>query len=83
MLKPQPLIESDDPIFAAALQGLTNGTLRQVAPWIAAKEIVKYCCNAIKADTTVMLYGPDRVLRGLDVNAQLAPLRPKRAPPAI
>ena len=72
MLKPQPLIESDDPIFAAALQGLTNGTLRQVAPWIAAKEIVKYCCNAIKADTTVMLYGPDRVLRGLDVNGALA-----------
>ena len=66
-LDPQPLIESDDPIFATALQALTGGNLRQVPPWIAAKTIVKYCCNSIKADTTIMLYGPDRVVRGLDV----------------
>ncbi len=70
--KPQPLIESDAPIFASALQEVTGGNLHQVPPWVAAKEIVRYCCNTIQTNGTLMLRGPGSAIRGLDVNGARA-----------
>ena len=66
-LQPQPLIESNAPIFANAVQSITQGNLRQVSPWIAAKEIVRYCCTNIQANSTITLRGPNSSIRGLDV----------------
>ncbi len=70
--KPQPLIESDASIFADALQEVTGGNLNQVPPWIAAKELVRYCCNTIQVDGTLMLRGPGSAIRGVAVNGALA-----------
>ena len=66
-LKPQPLIESNAAVFTDTVTNISQGNLRQVAPWIAAKEIVRYCCTNIQANTTITLRGPNRSIRGLDV----------------
>jgi transglutaminase-like putative cysteine protease len=41
-LRPQRFIESDDPVFREAIERLTQGRLRIVPPYHAAKEIVRH-----------------------------------------
>ena len=71
-LKPQALIESDDPVFANVVQEVSEGNLRQVPPWIAAKELVRHACNTIQKNGETTLYGPGQSIRGLDVNGAIA-----------
>lgn len=41
-LRPQRFIESDDPVFRETIERFTQGRLRMVPPYHAAKEIVRY-----------------------------------------
>ena len=71
-LKPQALIESDNQLFADAVKEVSQGNLRLVTPWVAAKELVRYACVNVQKQGETTLYGPGRAIRGLDVNGALA-----------
>jgi hypothetical protein len=47
-LKPQFLIESADPIFKQAVDEVSQGQLRMVPPYLAAKDLVRHCINEIR-----------------------------------
>jgi hypothetical protein len=42
-LSPQPGVESDDPIFSETVERVSAGRLRLVPPYVAAKELIRYC----------------------------------------
>lgn len=66
-LKPGPFIESDAPIFARAVEEVTQGNLRTVPPYLAAKELVRYCTENFQVTGSTNRRGMDGVLRGMDV----------------
>jgi hypothetical protein len=47
-LTPQMFIESDNEIFAQTIERISNGQLRFVPPYYAAKDIVRYCVNELQ-----------------------------------
>ena len=47
-LQPQLYIESDNPGFAQAVENVSKGSLRLVPPYLAAKDLVRYCINTIQ-----------------------------------
>jgi hypothetical protein len=47
-LRPQMFIESDDPLFARVVEQASEGKLRLVPPYLAAKDLVRYCINQIR-----------------------------------
>jgi hypothetical protein len=71
-LKPQKYIESDDPIFKQAVETVTKGKLRMVAPYLAAKELVRYCCSEIQVSGDATYRGQFGEIRGLIIDGALA-----------
>lgn len=67
-LKPQFLIESDDPIFAKAVAEVTQGKLRTVPPYLAAKELVRYCILNFQIQGSANRRGMQGALRHMLVN---------------
>jgi hypothetical protein len=67
-LQPQSYIESDDEIFARAVETVSKGRLRMVPPYLAAKDIVRYCVNEIQTTGSANVRGENGVLRGMVVN---------------
>ena len=67
-LQPQMFIESDDPIFAQAVEHASGGQLRMVPPYLAAKDLVRYCLNQIRVSGNGSNRGNLGVLRGLKLN---------------
>jgi hypothetical protein len=47
-LKPQMFIESDHALFGEFVQKTSGGALRQVAPYLAAKDLVRACINQLR-----------------------------------
>ncbi len=66
-LGPQLFVESDDPIFAAAVQDAAGGKLRLVPPYLAAKDLVRYCLNKIRLSGSGENRGAFGVLQGLRI----------------
>ena len=66
-LHPQKYIESDDPMFAAAVQQASGGKLREVSPYFAAKDLVRYCINKIRIRGDGVRRGDKGVLHGLEL----------------
>ncbi len=66
-LKPQMYIESDDPIFAETIQRISKGKLRMVPPYLAAKDIIRYCINEVQTFGDGMERGEFGILRGMIV----------------
>lgn len=66
-LKPQQYIECDDPIFAKAVETVTQGKLRTVPPYLAAKELVRYCINNFQVTGSANRRGDKGVLRGMEL----------------
>ncbi len=64
-LQPQLYIESDDPMFAQQVEHVSNGQLRLVTPYLAAKDLVRYCVNEIRVTGNGVNRGNLGVLRGL------------------
>ena len=66
-LKPQMYIESDDPVFAGAVEKASEGQLRLVPPYFAAKDLVRYCINEIRLSGNGKNMGNLGTLRGLEL----------------
>jgi hypothetical protein len=66
-LAPQLYVESDDEIFAQTVERITEGKLRLVPPYLAAKDIVRYCVNELQLTGGPLLRGRMGILHGLDV----------------
>jgi transglutaminase-like putative cysteine protease len=72
-LKPQRYIESDDPIFKQTVDRVSDGRLRMVPPYVAAKELVRYTINELPVTGDGLDYGRMQTLHGLELfGAKLA-----------
>jgi len=67
-LKPQLFIESDDPIFTQAVETVTQGKLRTVPPYLAAKELVRHCILNFQRQGSGNQRGEGGALRGMGIN---------------
>lgn len=66
-LAPQLFIESDDPLFSAAVEHASGGSLRLVPPYLAAKDLVRYCINQVRLSGNGEHRGAFGVLHGMRV----------------
>lgn len=66
-LLPQPGIESDSPDFAQFVQTVSQGKLRQVTPYVAAKELVRAVLLNFRSVDRTGLYQENGFTRGLIV----------------
>ena len=87
-LQAQKFIESDDPVFAQEVQKISNGKLRLVAPYLAAKDLIRHCVNEIQTIGNGTVRGDSNTIRtahlairGLRINGALETARTKRGSP--
>ena len=66
-LKPQMYIESNDAMFAKIVERVTQGRIDTVPPYIAAKELVRYCINEIQPTGDGVAYGDLNMLLGMEL----------------
>ncbi len=66
-LLPQLFVESDDPVFAAAVEHAAGGKLRLAPPYLAAKDLVRYCLSQIRLSGNGENRGAFGVLHGLKI----------------
>jgi transglutaminase-like putative cysteine protease len=75
-LKPQTLIESNDPAVMAAVEATVGVEPRDWGPPLAvAKRLIQAACANWNSDGSHLLYGPQRTVRGLNVHGALAGLK--------
>lgn len=87
-LQPQKYIESDDPVFAEEVKKISNGKLRLVAPYLAAKDIIRHCINEIQTNGSGTMRGDTNTIgtvrsaiRGLRITGAKETARLKRGSP--
>jgi hypothetical protein len=66
-LKPQTYIESDDPIFAETVERVSNGKLRLVPPYLAAKDLIRYAIDNMQTSGDGIDLGAFGQMRGIEV----------------
>jgi hypothetical protein len=66
-LQPQMFIESDDPLFEQAVEHASGGRLRLVPPYLAAKDLVRYCLNKVRVSGDGEYRGNLGVLQGMEM----------------
>ncbi len=71
-LQPQLFIESDNGLFAETVQRVSQGQLRMVPPYLAAKDLVRYCVNEVRVSGDGVNRGNAGTLRGLEMSGALA-----------
>lgn len=71
-LKPQMYIESDHAIFGEFVQRVSKGGLRQVPPYLAAKDLVRACINELRISGDGEIRKAAGTLRGLELKGALA-----------
>ncbi|MFO0963340.1 MAG: transglutaminase-like domain-containing protein [Phycisphaerales bacterium] len=71
-LRPQPGIESDAPEFKAFVDRVSQGKLRAVSPWIAAKELVRATIKVFRNIDNDGLRVESGFTRGLVLNGALS-----------
>ncbi|MHC5023563.1 MAG: transglutaminase-like domain-containing protein [Planctomycetota bacterium] len=54
-LKPELYIESNAPLFQRAIEHVSQGQLRMVPPYLAAKDLLRYCTNEIQIQGDAVL----------------------------
>jgi hypothetical protein len=80
-LAPQLFIESGDPIFKETVDRVSEGKLRLVPPYLAAKDLVRYCINELQLSGSPLYRGRAGVLHGLNVNGAAWAAREGRGNP--
>lgn len=70
-LQRQMFIESDKPIFKETIDRISEGQLRMVPPYLAAKDIVRYCIENIKVSGSSEHRGYGGILHGLRIDGAL------------
>lgn len=66
-LVPQQFIESDDPIFAETVERVSGGRLRDVTPYVAAKEFIRHTLLNLHVSGKGIVRRNDRSIIGIDV----------------
>ncbi len=66
-LEPQFLVESNDPLFKQAVENVSKGQLRFVPPYLAAKDLVRYCIDNVRINGDGVNMGLNFRLHGFDV----------------
>lgn len=66
-LQRQMFIESNEPIFKETIQRISDGQLRMVPPYLAAKDIVRYCIENIRVSGNNEHRGYGGMLHGLEI----------------
>ena len=66
-LRPQAYIESSDPIFKATVDRVSEGQLRLVPPYLAAKDLVRYCVEELRITGDGVRRGRMRIIHGLEL----------------
>jgi len=66
-LSPQMYIESDDPVFAETVERVSEGKLRLVPPYLAVKDLVRYCLQEVMPVGSGQRRGQLGVLHGMTV----------------
>lgn len=66
-LKPQMYIESDDPIFKQTVDRVSDGKLRLVPPYLAAKDLIRYAINNVQTNGDGVDRGGLGQIRGIEV----------------
>jgi hypothetical protein len=66
-LKPQMFIESDDPIFKETVDRVSEGQLRLVPPYLAAKDLVRFAINNIQTNGDGVDLGGAGQIRGIEL----------------
>ncbi len=80
-LKPQAYIESDDPIFKATVDRVSEGQLHLVPPYLAARDLVRYCINELQVTGDGVHRGRMRVLHGMELVGAARAARDGRGSP--
>ena len=70
-LQRQMFIESDDPIFKETIERISQGQLRMVPPYLAAKDIVRYCIENVRVSGNSEHRGYGGMLHGLQIAGAL------------
>lgn len=70
-LQRQMFIESDDPIFKETIEKISEGQLRMVPPYLAAKDIVRYCIENVRVSGNSEHRGYGGMLHGLHIDGAL------------
>lgn len=66
-LQPQAYIESDDPVFAKAVETATENRLRLMPPLIAAKELIRYAITKVQISERGTELGGVREIKGMKI----------------
>jgi hypothetical protein len=66
-LKAQMYIESDDPVFKQTVDRVSEGKLRLVPPYLAAKDLIRYAINNVQVSGDGIDQGAMGQLRGIEV----------------
>ncbi len=66
-LQPQLYIESDDPIFKQTVERVSEGKLRLVPPYLAAKDLIRYVINNVQVSGDGVDLGGVGQIRGIEL----------------
>lgn len=80
-LRPQRFIESSDPIFTETVQEVSEGNLRQVPPYYAAKDLVRFVLQNVQVEEGGEFRGHLNVLTGMNINGAKSAATTGRATP--
>lgn len=80
-LNPQMYVESNDPIFSEVVHKITQGRLESVPPYLAAKELVRFCINEIQPSGDGIARGDMNMLLGMEVTGAREAMRRKLGTP--
>lgn len=74
-LAPGPFIESDDAAIVAFVQRVSGGRLRSVPPWLAAKDLVRAACGAMRGVDGMTMRTVGNAVEGLSVSGASATIQ--------
>ncbi len=83
-LDPQQYIESDAELFAQTVERVSEGRLREITPYIAAKELVRYSLLNLHVSSKGIIRRHDRAIVGLRIEgAEAAAQRGQASRPDV
>lgn len=68
-LRPQVGIESDDELFRTTVERITEGSVRSLPPYLAAKELVRFCIANVRVDRNFEIRGRAGASNGYEVTS--------------
>lgn len=80
-LQPQTYIDSTDRIFKQAVEHVTGGKLKSLPPYLAAKELVRYCLNEIQVHADGIDRGAFGIVMGMEMWGAARTAHEKRGTP--